>query len=875
MTSADMKVAVVGSGVAGLAAAWTLARAGIDVDIYEKDSHVGGHAWTVLAAPDLPVDVGFMVLNRVTYPNLISFFDEIGVDLETSDMSFSVSLDKGRGCEWGSNGLQGLFAQKRNALNPSFLYMIREMLKFQTDVTQYLARVESDEKASERRETLEQFLVTHKYSTKFQDCYLLPVCASIWSCSTEGVLGFSAFSVLSFLRNHHMLQILGRPQWLTVKGRSETYVKKVVSELESRGCNVFTDRGVTEILTTDSGVEIKDSSGNSVTYEKCIVATHAPDVIPLLGKQASTDERQILGAFLYASSDIYLHRDSSFMPRRKAAWSAWNFQGSGNGDLSVTYWLNVLQNLGDTGAPVFVTLNPSHEPRDVVQKWKTGHPIPSPAAAMAASQLATIQGKRNLWFCGAYQGYGFHEDGFKAGMVAAKNLLGEAFVPLSNHKFLVPSWSQYAARAAVLAFLKGFIHLGILRVCETGGTAIEFGGEGVSSEKKASMEACLHVKNPAFYWKVATRADLGLADAFVDGDFTCKGGSDGLLAFLLMLIANRDRARRPSMTPLRTKGWWRPAMPTAILGSAALYWRHLSRSNTLTKARRNISDHYDLSNDMFATFLDKTMTYSCAIFKEPHEDLEPAQLRKLQHMIKKARIESHHHVLEIGFGWGSMAMEVVKSTGCRYTGITLSKQQLELAEQRVKAAGLQDRISFKLCDYRQLPGVGVYDRILSCEMLEAVGHEFIGEYFANCDRLLKLEGLLVVQVITTPEERYEEYRRSSDFIKEYIFPGCCVPAFGALVSAMASSSLFSVEHMENIGPHYTTTLLRWRDNFLKRKEDIMRMGFSDQFIRMWDYYFVYCAAGFKTCTLGDLQIVFSRSGNMATIGDPYTSFPSS
>ncbi|PHT39152.1 hypothetical protein CQW23_22725 [Capsicum baccatum] len=238
-------------------------------------------------------------------------------------------------------------------------------------------------------------------------------------------------------------------------------------------------------------------------------------------------------------------------------------------------------------------------------------------------------------------------------------------------------------------------------------------------------------------------------------------------------------------------------------------------------------------------------------------------------LIAKARISAEHHVLEIGFGWGSLAVEVVKQTGCKYTGITLSEQQLEYAQLRVEQAGLQDQITLLLCDYRQMPNKAKYDRIIVCEVLEHVGHEFIGEFFTSCESALAEDGLLVLQVISMPDPMYDEYIHSGGFIKEYIFPGGCLPALSRLISAMAAASRLCVVHLEEIGIHYYQTLRCWRKNFLKNKSQIHALGFDDKFIRTWEYYFDYCAAGFKTCTLGDYQIVFSRPGNVATFGDPY------
>ncbi|XP_057423923.1 uncharacterized protein LOC130717628 isoform X1 [Lotus japonicus] len=861
------KVAVIGGGISGLVSAYVLAKDGVNVVIYEKEDYLGGHAKTV-NVDGVDVDLGFMVFNRVTYPNMMEFFESLGVDMELSDMSFSVSLDNGRGCEWGSrNGLSGLFAQKRNALNPYFWQMIREIIKFKDDAISYLDMLESNPHI-DRNEPLGQFLKSRGYSELFQKAYLIPICGSIWSCSSEGVKSFSAFSVLSFCRNHHLLQLFGRPQWLTVKWRSQDYVHKVREELESKGSQIITSCEVDLVSSSEEGCVVRCKDGSEQLYDGCIMAVHAPDALRLLGDEATFDERRILGAFQYAYSDIYLHNDKNLMPKNPAAWSAWNFLGSKDNKICVTYWLNILQNLEETSLPFLVTLNPDHVPENSLLKWSTGHPVPSVAAFKASQELDHIQGKRRIWFSGAYQGYGFHEDGLKAGMVAAHDILGRHCALLTNPKHMVPSWKELGARVFVTRFLSFFITTGCLTLLEEGGTMFTFEGTG----KKCFLKCVLRVHSPQFYWKVMTHADLGLADAYINGDFSFVDKDEGLLNFFLILIANRDL--NASNTKLKNRrGWWTPVFFTAGLTSARFFMDHVSRKNTLTQARRNISRHYDLSNELFALFLDESMTYSCAVFKNEDEDLKDAQMRKISLLIEKARIEKKHEILEIGCGWGSLAIEVVKKTGCKYTGITLSKEQLKVAEKRVKDEGLQDHIKFILCDYRQLPKTRKYDRIISCEMIEAVGHEYMEEFFGCCESVLADDGLLVLQFISIPDERYDEYRRSSDFIKEYIFPGGCLPSLSRITSAMVATSRLCVEHTENIGIHYYQTLRLWRKNFMERQREILALGFNEKFIRTWEYYFDYCGAGFKSRTLGNYQVVFSRPGNATAFSDPYKNWP--
>ncbi|CAG7889397.1 unnamed protein product [Brassica rapa] len=480
-------------------------------------------------------------------------------------------------------------------------------------------------------------------------------------------------------------------------------------------------------------------------------------------------------------------------------------------------------------------------------------------------------------------------------MEAARSLLGKGITLLKNLQHMALSVTESGARLFVTRFLRQFISIGCLTILEDGGTMFTFGG----NYSNCLLKSILKIHSPQFYWKVMTQADLGLADAYISGDFSFVDKELGMLNlimvhnmftssitrvisnvylltrqnFLQILIANRDlSSRKPNFA--KKRGWWTPMFLTAGLASAKYFFKHVSRQNTLTQARRNISRHYDLSNELFSLFMDDTMAYSSAVFKSVNEDLRTAQMRKITLLIEKARIEKNHEVLELGCGWGTLAIEVVRRTGCKYTGITLSIEQLKYAEAKVKEARLEDRITFQLCDYRQLSDAQKYNRIIACEMIEAVGHEFYEAFFSCCEVALAKDGIFVMQFTAVPEELYDETRLSSGFITEYIFPGGCLPSLARVTSAMSSSSRLCIEDVENIGIHYYYTLRCWRKRFLENQKQIMELGFDDKFIRTWEYYFDYVAAGFKTLTLRSYQIVFSRPGNIAAFGDPFHSFPS-
>ncbi|KAG4160830.1 hypothetical protein ERO13_D01G023400v2 [Gossypium hirsutum] len=866
-----MEVAVIGGGIKGLVSAYVLVKAGVDVVVYEKEEQLGGYAKTV-NFDALDLDLGFLFLDPARYATLLNMFDSLGVDVETSDVSFSISHDKGNnGYEWCSQyGFSNYFAQKKKLLNPFNWQSLREIIKFGNDVESYLGSLENNPDI-DRTETLGQFINSKGYSENFQNTYLAPICGSMWSSSKEDVMSFSAFSILSFCRTHHLYQLFGQPQWLTIKGHSH-FVKRVREVLETKGCQFKLGCEVQSVLPVDNDTTMVCGDGFQETYNGCIMAVDAPTALNLLGNQATFEETRVLGAFQYATSDIFLHQDSTLMPQNKSAWSALNFLNSSKNNAFLTYWLNALQNIGKTSEPFFVTVNPDHTPKNTLLKWSTGHAIPSVAASKALLELGQIQGKRGIWFCG----YDFNQDELKAGMDAAHGILGKHSSVLHSPKNLSPSlpknmspsFMETTARLFVTKFFQQYISMGCVIFLEEGGRIFTFKG----NMEKCPLKTVLKVHNPQFYWRIMKEADIGLADAYIHGDFSFLDENDGLLNLFRILVANKENSAASGSNKRRT--WWSPALLTASISSAKYFVKHLLRQNTITQARRNISRHYDLSNELFSLYLGKMMQYSSGVFRTGEEHLDVAQRRKISSLIEKTRIEKWHEVLDIGCGWGSLAIETVKRTGCKYTGITLSEQQLKYAQEKVKEAGLEDNIKILLCDYRQLPKEHQFDRIISVEMVEHVGEEYIEEFYRCCDQLLKEDGLFVLQFISIPEELSKEIQQTAGFLKEYIFPGGTLLSLDRNLSAMAAATRFSVEHVENIGMSYYHTLRWWRKLFLENTSKVLALGFDEKFMRTWEYYFDYCAAGFKTGTLIDYQVVFSRAGNFGTLGDPYKGFRS-
>lgn len=365
----------------------------------------------------------------------------------------------------------------------------------------------------------------------------------------------------------------------------------------------------------------------------------------------------------------------------------------------------------------------------------------------------------------------------------------------------------------------------------------------------SELHATIEVADWRFFTKLVHGASVGVGEAYMDGLWR----SSDLVSLIRITIANRRALRRIT--------------PAAVLNIAGDKLVHAARANRLGRSKRNIEAHYDLSNELYARFLDATMTYSAAYFETPSATLEQAQEAKYRRLADKARIDDRSHVLEIGCGWGGFAAFAARTYGCRVTGITLSQEQADHARDRIRREGLDHLVDIRIVDYRQIRGR--FDRIVSIEMLEAVGHRYLGTFFTAVDRLLAPDGLAAIQVITIPEQRYESYRRRPDFIQRYIFPGGHLPSLQAMSGAMGRHTELYVDDVENIGMHYAETLRRWRERFLANADEVLALGFDARFVRMWEFYLAYCEGAFLARYINDLQLVLTRPMN-GTLGTaPY------
>jgi len=386
------------------------------------------------------------------------------------------------------------------------------------------------------------------------------------------------------------------------------------------------------------------------------------------------------------------------------------------------------------------------------------------------------------------------------------------------------------ARVPILRRFAG-VSAGRLNIVDADG-AHEFGTAG-------GLRARVSVHDSAFYRKMLLGGSLGAAESYLDGDWSC----DDLTALFRIFLRELDWADRFDRGP-------------AALAMRLAAMIHRGRANTRVGSRRNIFDHYDLGNDFFSLWLDPTMAYSSALFEPNAATLEQAQTAKFERLCRMLQLTPGDHLLEIGSGWGGLAIHAADRFGCRVTTTTVSPSQRELAMARVREAGLADRVTVLLRDYRDLDGT--FDKLVSIEMIEAVGHEFLGTYFARCAARLRAGGRFLLQSITMPDHRYARYRRSADFIQSYVFPGSCVPSPGALRPAFEGAG-FVDEDVFEMGPHYARTLREWRRRFRANLEAVRGLGHGERFLRLWNYYLCYCEAGFDERYTGVSQYLLRRA----------------
>jgi cyclopropane-fatty-acyl-phospholipid synthase len=400
------------------------------------------------------------------------------------------------------------------------------------------------------------------------------------------------------------------------------------------------------------------------------------------------------------------------------------------------------------------------------------------------------------------------------------------------------SRAKWVAKFAKAQILKRLSHIedGQLTLID-GDVTHHFG-----ASKPQGVEACIVVHDARFYGEIAFGGSIGAGEAYMLGYWT----SEHLTDVIRLMCVNQS-----VMDTLEGGYQWliKPVMKV-------LHWLN---SNTTEGSRKNIAAHYDLGNEMFKLFLDPTMMYSSAIFTKDTQTLQAASELKLKTICDKLALKPSDHVVEIGTGWGGFAIYAATHYGCKVTTTTISQQQYALAKARIHAAGLQDRITLLLEDYRIL--TGTFDKLVSIEMIEAVGYQFYDTYFAKVSQLLKPDGLACIQAITIADQRYESAKKSVDFIQRYIFPGSCIPSNTAMLKSITNTTNLRLFDLEDIGPHYATTLGMWRENFFNQIDAVRALGYSDEFIKMWDFYLCYCEGGFAERALGDVHLLLAKPNN--------------
>lgn len=389
--------------------------------------------------------------------------------------------------------------------------------------------------------------------------------------------------------------------------------------------------------------------------------------------------------------------------------------------------------------------------------------------------------------------------------------------------------AQRAVRERLMAIQRGSLDISDGRTVDRYGTA----------SSQHSLHETVRVHDPRFYSEMAFGGSVGAGEAYMQGYWS----TDDLTAVMRIILQNRD-----VLDGMET-GWARLTEPVRKM----LHW---AARNTRSGSRRNIRAHYDLGNDFFKLFLDPTMMYSSAIFEREGMSLEAASIAKLDRICRKLDLKPDDHVMEIGTGWGGFALHAARHYGCHVTTTTISPSQHDVARERVAAAGLNERITLLQKDYRDL--TGQYDRLVSIEMIEAVGHQYYDTFFRKCSELLKPEGAMLLQAITIADQRYEAAKKSVDFIQRYIFPGSCIPSVAAMTGAVARATDMRLTDLKDIGPDYAVTLRCWRKNFFANLEQVRALGYPESFIRMWEFYLCYCEAGFIERVISDVQLLLVK-----------------
>jgi cyclopropane fatty-acyl-phospholipid synthase-like methyltransferase/predicted NAD/FAD-binding protein/DUF1365 family protein len=868
------RVCIIGSGVAGNGAAYFL-REACNITLLERDARLGGHAYTLGMRDGANVDVGFQVFNFMNYPLLTKLFDELGVASVQSNMSLSIAsrgIDGIQDFEWSSASLFPTWASLFSLRSWKRLISV---LRFEKVARAALQSGELGEM------TMQAWADAEGFSGQLVSEYIAPMAAALWSCPTQSAMDFPAVTILGFLDNHFMLQ-RARPKWRTPKQRSQEYVKKIQQAVQKAGGQIKTGVEVARLEQVGEGIMVYDVQGNIVSskaFDQVVLAVHANQAADILRRSTMpaaelARAEDTIGNFRYFSNSIAIHSDAKIMPSNKSCWSAWNAIQM-PGTTPVTYWVNELQPGAVEDGDLFITLNAPVGSLTDAHHMELDHPLLDQNALAAQKALPSIQGLADgrIFFCGAWAGHGFHEDGLRSAKAACQAMGVDMSEWSEARKHLAPMsrLNRCLWNRGLKDGLKKMVKRGTLVLILPDGGEVVY-GDGCEPRVEIRM------LTDGLIWRTVLDPGMGLADAYVEGEIEVR---PDIVDLFHLLLSNKPADAGAS--PMA----WSPMQLITPLAKRYYSYLHTCRANSHEGSQKNIAAHYDLSNNMFEMFLSKDMTYSAGIFdaeveelqaKGPHssEDfLELAQYKKLDRILDLIGLEDGDNVLEIGCGWGSMAIRAAQR--CPHlkgwTGITLSREQLELARGRIASKKFGDHIRVEFCDYRDAAarfGAGTFTKVVSIEMIEAVGHEFLPGYFAAIDECLKPGGKAAIQAICVPDARYASYIKGTDFIRERIFPGSNLPSLEEIERACRKGHTSLVEDSPpfSVGLDYAKTLREWRVRFQQHEDKIrdevstLGQGFDDKFMRLWHYYFAYCEAGFDNGHIDDWQICLRKDASL-------------
>ena len=750
-------------------------------------------------------NIGFQVFNKITYPNIINFFHDLNIPIQKSNMSFSVVTNF---LSWGTGHILSIIL---SLFNFSFIILLYNMWYFHYDANKF---IETEDHIT----TVEEFCIKYKYNSYFTEGYLIPFCSAVWSSSPDESKNFMAFPTLKFMKNHGLLSFR-KLQWYTLSNRSQDYIDNILSK--------YSDR-IT--IIHKSPENIKPNYVDGKYYDHIIFACHGNNIINLL-ENPKKEQIEVLNKFIFSKSKCYLHSDLSLMPSNKYIWSSWNFIKSGKKSIC-TYWCNKIQ-CDLTYKNLFFTLNFDKKPQNSLLEIDFEHPIMNKSTIEAQHEISKIQGKDNFWYVGAYLANGFHEDGVVSSLKVVNKLLS---IDIPILKPLVNNYSNYSYINNIIIFI-------FKRIIKKGKLSLQIANHPITiiqCKKIQGKEANIQVINPYLFLKALLNHNVGFGEAYINGYFT----TTNLKELLTLITININ-----SSELLKSISYFKNLYTN--------YKIKIQTKCTIFNSITNIEKHYDLSNDLYKSFLDKTMTYSSAIFKNLEvipDNLELAQKNKYNRIIKKLNITQNDHILEIGCGWGGFAIHAVLTTKCKVTCITLSKNQIVYFKEKIKNnALLEKNIEILFIDYRNI--TGLYDKIVSIEMVEAVGFKYIEDYFKILKKLIKPCGQIMIQSICIPDKRLYSYKNSVDFIQKYIFPGGFLPSIG-LINKYSDKYGLIVSDIKNITTDYADTLSIWKINFNHNYKRIENNQFNLRFKLIWNYYLDYCEVGFRTNMVQTYQIIF-------------------